>query len=213
MGYLRGSLGGTNTVKNGYLRGTKSNSNNARPPTLSNKVKKLEREVGRLKPTLEDFRWNNTFVTVIGKSIHNLTVTEDIKDDADFRKKLLGDEWYNKQITCCFGATSANITRARIIIYSPKRGGSAAFAPSTGYEFVQVPDNTAWTVFSDTLHVAYTTNQPLTARVQASLKNYKTQYNSDGNIVERNNIKIYLVYQATTTDGVRFHTKILVANK
>lgn len=211
MGYLRGSNTGYGVTKN-YLRGSSNKAwTNGRPPTIHNKVAKLERQVNKLKPTVEDFMFNGTLSTAIGTNVHNIDVTSAIIGDPNFRDRINGDEWYNHRLILNLQSLS-NLTRARIIIYSPKRADQN-FVPTTSYEFSDFPHKEQHTVYLDTLQSNAYSAQHWVSRAIAKLLSTKTQYDSDSTTVTKSPIKMCIIYRSTSVDVVRYAYKILVQNK
>lgn len=212
MGYLRGSNGGINTSTS-YLRGSKQPPRRGSPTTLANKVKRLERKVAQLKPSIEDFRFTQQLTTATGVNTANIDITRDLIDASAFRDKILGDEWYNRELVFCIQATSAAITRLRCMVYIPTRAGTTVFVPVSGYEYVSTPDSIAFKVLSDTYHAAPFSASPLIAKVQVNLRSILTKYNSDGDNIDRNAFQVQLVWTSTATDPLRVGWSHMVSNK
>lgn len=192
-----------------YLRGTGGRQTTthllprrATQYPLSARLKRLEREVNKQKPELQQFRINRSTSSIAGVARNDFDVTADLVGSADFRDRISGDRWINKSIRVSLDGASNALSKVRIIVYSPTRA-SSLFIPATGFEFTQPLDHTAYRVFMDKSFTKAHSTQFLTAAVNCSLRNYETLYNSDGSTEDRNVIRVCLIWRSTTTDFLR----------
>lgn len=202
--------------KMGYLRGFQSSYTKPTPyrslPPLSARLKRLERQVNRQKPELQEYRVNRSTASSAGVAVNDFDVTEDLIGHASFRDRISGDRWINKQLRVTLDGASNALSKVRIVIYSPTRA-SSVFIPPTGFEFTQHPDHTAYRVFADRTFVKPHSTAFLTAKLVASLRNFETLYNTDGTTEDRNTIRVCLIWRSTTTDFLRQSYSLMYTDK
>mgnify|MGYP000608867388 CR=1 FL=1 len=195
----------------GYLRGTKA-FQSRRAPTLSNKVTRLERQVNRQRP--EKIHWidsTNTFHALGQKSI-DFDVTRLFINSTRFRDDITGDKWYNHSIDLRLKFDTP-INGLRVVIYTPKRSGTTTAGLTTGYTSFTAPlDPTAFIVHLDrAINSNYNSEYPF-LRFYAKL-NSLTQYNSEADILDRNNIRVAILYEASNAGNIYYSWDLMVTNK
>lgn len=195
MGGLRGYRG-TNGVTSSYLRGAKVQVN--KKPTLQNKVAKIERQISKLKPeVIQHINNENIVSTGFGTKVVTLDCTRDLIDWTEFRDKITGDRWYNKGLQFRIMSVSSNVSAIRVVVYVPARP-SAVFSPTAGYQLVEVPGQVPFKVLSDHL-VTSDVNQFSFMTNYISLGNSLTEYNSTANIIDKNHVKIAVIWDSTSS--------------
>jgi len=173
----------------------------AGPPTLANKLKKLERQVAKNKPELLQFRYNDTIAnTVVGTNVFNIDISDDLTKWGSFRDNVTGDKWVNRQIHLnCFTEIDL-IECARLVVYMPKNAFSI-WSPSTGFEFVDQPDISAFKVLHD--KIVYPNSSLIDtvngggSRFSCHAKvnmNNTTVWNSSSGNFEKNRLRAVLIY-------------------
>jgi len=195
----------------GYLRGTKA-FQSRRAPTLANKVDRLSRQVNRQKPEKIHFINNTNVGHVVGHKTFEADVTRVFIDSTRFRDDITGDKWYNHSLDLRI-KFDAPINALRVIIYTPKRSGTTSAGLTTGFSNFNTPlDPTAFVVHSDRAYnPGYNSAQPF-LKMYTKL-NSLTQYNSETDTIDRNNIRIAFLYDASATGTIYFSYDLTVTNK
>lgn len=184
-----------------------------RPPTLKNRVDTLARKVAAQKPEIQYYDEAQLISFAgAGFSVTDIDATRELIDNASFRDYITGDKWKNLGLYVRCAGTGLNVTRLRILVYTPKRAGTSNFPALTGASiFTQIPDPTAFTTHSD---YTWDANDPigsLTVQSQTSLKMI-TQYNSEADIVDRNGVRIWIARESSGVGGVQVHWQLKYNN-
>jgi len=194
-----------------YLRGTKAFTAR-KAPTLVNKVNRLQREVNRQKP--EKIHWIDSAnaAHVIGQKSIDVDITRLFIDEARFRDDITGDKWYNHSLDVRLKFDTP-INGLRVVIYTPKRSGTTTAGLTTGYNsFIAPLDPTAFIVHLDrNINSNYNSEYPF-LRFYTKLKAL-TQYNSEADIIDRNNIRVAILYEAQAAGNVYYSWDLTVTNK
>jgi len=187
-----------------YLRGSKT-TRTALPPTLPNRVKRLEVKVARNAPSTEHHLLNVSYVNSgSGANIQTTNVTNSFATSAEFRDKILGDSFFNKGLQFRMTTTRADCERMRMIIYIPKRQ-NGTWAPDLQFAYTEIPDPAEYTVLFDKVMLpkfGYETGGAPTIRgtylqINGYAKSKSKVIIDDGNI-QRNPMKVALVWDSTT---------------
>lgn len=202
MAFLRGSYnpGSTSNASGnrGNLRGSRVRAVSSRSPTLSNKVRKLERQVRKLKPELKQFVTSAAGAPV-GAGFNKIdnSITRSLISWSEFRDNVNGDQWVNKGLQLNIKSASGAITLMRVVVYVPLRASNVVWGP-TG--LTQIPDMTAFSVLYDqTFSPDFSAGKMF---VKAFIKMDRlTKYNSDGDTIDRNNIRYMVMWETTSTSG------------
>jgi hypothetical protein len=175
-----------------YLRGTKKTPIR-KAPSLANKVAALSAQVSKNKPEIQQFKFTAEPTTVVGSNDIDTDVSRVLVDNADFRDSVTGDKWYNKQLRVHVTGTS-DIPRLRLIVYVPLRAGTLVMTGFANNPFDFIPDRTAWRVLYDRNYTSPNTAVGASGGVYLNLRSLMTIYNSDADVIDRNNIRVKLVY-------------------
>lgn len=195
----------------GYLMGkprtTRASSN------LGPRIRRLEAQISKHRPELQQFRNNLTETTVVSPTnTADIDISRIFVDSPQFRDKVSGDRWVNKQLILNIHANDSGPGKLRIICYTPLRP-DVIFAPATNYFYTQPLDHTAWKVHYDkTFNKRYAV-QLLSQRCIIDLGNMQTLYNSDADNFDRNNVKLKLIWQSTTAQGLNISYEYYFTDK
>lgn len=192
---------GASSAPGPYLRGSKKVTAVGKQADLRNKVNRLERQVARLKPEVIQYVHNeNCNSTGVGWNQVTLDVTRDLITWANFRDNIDGDKWHNLAIQIRIWAANASISTIRLVCYIPTRA-AAVWTPSTGFSAVEIPDKTAFKVLSDVL-VTHDIDQYGFQTQYVNLGKALTYYNSDADVIDRNHIKVAIVWETGSVASV-----------
>lgn len=213
MGYLRGRVAPGNPSAGYNLRGSKPTKNATRKPTLKNKVDRLERSVAKLKPELQEYDVDRQLTSaVVFNNNDDFDISDSLKDNASFRDWVTGDKWVNKLLTMQFTSLSAGISRVRVIVYTPKRAGNIGYSNGTNV-FTHQPDMTAFKVYYDNTFIPNSSASFLHEKIEVPIRSV-TSYNSEDDILDRNNIRIVFLWSSTAaganleyTANLYYHNK------
>lgn len=199
----------------GYLRGTRAMIKyGPRPPTLRNKVARLERVVARARPERQTYTdGNNTASISAGYGSVDVDLTNEFISSAGFREKITGDKWYNEALKFMFYTSNGQINHVRVVVYKHNRpSGAISWGTSTA-SFTLLPDPSAVTIYYDR-----TFTQIASAATQIHGYGFcrcrnQTIYNSDSNVIENNAIRIAFIYNADGAAEIRWSAELRVRNK
>jgi len=197
----------------GYLRGTKA-FQARRAPTLANKVTRLERQVNRQKPErIHSIKALIKNTPLAQFDFIEVDVTRELINNTPFfRENITGDKWYNHflQFKLHF---NTSIQGYRIIIYTPKRSGSTtAGLGANSASWTAILDPTAFQVHLDRYYNSPHTNSEPKATHSVRL-NSLTQFNSEVNIIDRNNVRVFVLWETKSAGDLRYEWDLTVTNK
>lgn len=194
MGYLRGNAPIKQAGGSAYLRGSsRPPMYFGGPPTLANKIKRLEYKVNNLRPELKEFRTNATFQAPNGiGSLTTYQPTEDLIASPGFRNNVLGDRWRQTHLIIKFFGEDANLDDVRLMVYVPK-SGTANHTPPAPYRFTAMPDMSDVTVLADRQWTAIDPALTIHGTMKVPLKNITALFDSTNTTLERGAVKIMVV--------------------
>lgn len=182
-------------------------------PNLLPRIRRLEAELSRQRPELQQFRANAFLTTTaIIANDYDLNVTQVFIDDADFRDKVTGDKWYNKKLNIRLNSLDAGIAKVRVIVYIPQNTDST-LTLTAGYQYTQIPDSTAWKILHDACYDKPYSTALFYRNIHVNLGNALTLYNSDASLLDKNPIKCKFIWQSTNTTAFRVTTGLYFTNK
>ena len=196
----------------GYLRGTKA-FQSRRAPTLINKVNRLERQVNRQKPEkihfIDSAIFNNPTASY---AFVDFDVTRLFINDTRFRDDIMGDKWYNHSLKLKLHFNTA-IEGLRIVVYTPKRSGTTnSGLGANSVSWSAILDPTAFQVHLDRYYnSAYINSEPKLGYF-CKIKSL-CQYNSEVDIIDRNNIRVALLWETKSAGDLRYDWDLTVSNK
>lgn len=169
--------------------------------SIRNELNVLKRKVGRNTPAPVYFLERDdlgTFSATAGAYLlTNINCTDDVINRTDFRDNINGDEWYNNYLQLRL-LMSSETEIVQVVVYVPNSPTiSLSYAP-TGDGAVTIPDPAAFRVLSNRTFTRDTlgddpTTEHYTDKLfewKVSLRNFKTTYNSNSGVMEKNPIKI-----------------------
>lgn len=195
MGYLRGNNVLTPAPRSTYLRGSRKplGVSGGGPPTLANKVRRLEYKINRLRPELKEFRSNITYAVPVGiGSLQTFTPTQDLIASPNFRDNVLGDRWRQCQLVIKLKGEDANLDTVRVMVYIPK-SGAADHVPANPFRFTSMPDMSDVTVLADRLFEPSDPALTVHGTMKVPLNNVTALYDSTNTTLERGALKIMVV--------------------
>jgi len=196
----------------GYLRGTKA-FRSRKAPTLANKVNRLERQVNRQKPE-KIHHIDSALVTVPTAQFAHVDkdITRNFVDSTRFRDDITGDKWYNHSLKLKLHFNSP-IFGLRIVIYTPKRSGTTnAGLSASSASWTAILDPTAFIVHLDRYYNAPDINSEPKLGYYVNLKSL-CQYNSEVDIIDRNNVRVSILWEAKAAGDLRYDWDLAVTNK
>lgn len=190
-----------------YLRGTANQLQAARkrqragPPTLANKVAKLQRQVAHNTPGLNYFLRtespNSDVSTGFDYQVANVNPTSEYVGSTQYRTEITGDTFYNKRIKIVYTADTDKISAMRLVVYSPKLADTIFKPQNTPQGFCTVADPAAFNVYFDEVIEMKESLDPLSFSRVIQLYNKMTEYNGGTATLERGPIRITLLYKNT----------------
>lgn len=199
----------------GNLRGSRRTRRvvAAQPPTLANKVKRLEIQVAKQKPELQSQR--TEYGATIG-SAGVSTATTDVGGDfvaaADFRDMVTGDKWANKFMLLNLNDITRGATaKYRVCVYVAKRP-SLVFVPATNHEFDAIPDSSNFHVLYDEV-LTPANNQHISIKEKINMNNMVSIYDHDNSVFAKGQIRIFHARYVTAGQTYRFSTGVYFTNK
>lgn len=200
----------------GYLRGTSKPTNttyHSRYPikkTLGQEVAALKRKVSKNKAAPYSFRQVLQFdaPTVAGAYVlHTINLTDRFVTSSTYHDNVTGDWFINKSLNLKMTLVG-DLLRYRVIVYKPRRVGTS-FAPgenAAGY--VSHPDAAAFNVMRDVYSAPIEADSPRSISLRIPLRDMKTCFDTDTNLIEQGEIKVALLYQSNELSGATIVTTI-----
>lgn len=186
-----------------YLRGTARNSKLVYkgPRSLQDQVNYLRKKIKNVTPALVYFHKSveltDPDVTANYKSFQ-INITADFTSDAKFRNNVIGDEFMNKYLKLRYNSDGNDVTALRIIVYSSKLGDTI-FQPSPNAAGLStIPDPAAFKVFYDKFLTNENSLANQTENIFVGLRDLVTIYNDSNNTLERNPIRVVVLWQVAT---------------
>lgn len=201
------------------LRGTVNNLQQSRgtkrtlrvgPPTLANKIKRLERKVAHNTPGLNYFtRLSNPVSDVISSfnyQVATFSPSDTYVTDPQYRNEITGDTFYNKWLKLMYTDDasgtpgSSAVLQMRIVVYSPKLADTIFKPSDTAAGFATLPDPSAFNVYLDETIQDPNSLQALHFSRIIQLRNKVTEYNGSNTTMERGPINVTVLFQNTTNN-------------
>lgn len=168
-----------------------------RPPTLNNRLQRLEHKVNRIKPEIQEFRVNRTTLTSLNALYSNevdFSPTENLRDDSTFRDRVTGDKWMSKGLLLRWFNDDGQVYVNRVVIYMPSRAGSS-WAASTNGNYSDIPDSTAFKVLFDQTYTQKFALEYLNGKIYIPI-NRICMVNSDGtgDPIDKGNLRVKMYW-------------------
>ena len=170
----------------------------AGPPTLSSKLRRLERKINKAKPEVRYFQENYTHNSGATSGVYSTdeSITSAlITASPFFRDNVSGDKWQNLSLLIKAASTTISFDRMRLIVYVPLRPGStASTVTNTAADFVIQQDPSDVKILYDVTRIAngYDTTVGLGAYVKLG---FMSILNSSAGTLEKGNIRVRITYE------------------
>lgn len=181
-----------------------------RPPTVYNRIKRLENTVNRIKPELQEFKSGRVTLSSVNALYGNDTdfsIVNNLRDSADFREKVLGDKWMSKGLLLRWFNDDGNVYVNRVVVYMPVRAGNSnTWDPANNAEFVENPDMTAFKVLYDQTYTQRYALEYIHGKIYIPI-NRITAINSDSQneTVDKGQIRVKMYWgSASTTTNMEY---------
>lgn len=195
-----------------YLRGTKA-FRARRSPTLVNKVERIQRQLNRQRP--EKIHWiNSDSINVPSAQIkhYDVDLTRSLINSTRFRDDITGDKWYNHSCNLRLKFNSP-ILNLRVLVYTPKRSGIVtANLSNSSADYTSILDPTAFIVYLDRYYNASYNGVEPALNFYCNCKSM-TSYNSEEDVLDRNNIRICFIWEAATAGDLYYQSHLTITNK
>lgn len=194
---LRGARNQPGPMASGgpYLRGSLMGIRTYKKPTLTNKVARLERQVASQKPELHQYP--NAYTANSSGSGFNFldrNITRDFIDSSNFRDNVNGDRFRQRGLKIYLHGLSGAVFNFRVVVYVNRRASTTTFTPTS---IGQIYDITATDLLYDQpFQKLYNAGQML-HKVYVPM-NRICMYNSDSDIIDKNGIRIVVMWQTTS---------------
>lgn len=213
MGYLRG---GATYPRSSYLRGTMSSWAKGRgsysKPTLENRLKRLQREVLKHKPSVEEFTDATTIThTGPGYLSNTYTITQDTKDDVDFRNKINGQDFLNRRLKVRLQG-AIGIDGVRVIIYVPNDPNDSFTPGASSAGMTVIPSFKKHKVLYDGMMTVHDYNLKPFQWIDINLRDALTRLAENGD-VEKCNIKMTVISHADVAVSLELYRAHYVTDK
>lgn len=210
-----------NDVKATYrgLRG----SRNPRAPAIQrsynystqSQINQLRRAINRNAQELQTYRKQATTYTRATTGVEatiDISLSELIKDDTNFRENVLGDKWRNKYVSLNF---STNVDKLRVVLYKPKETGESINIGALTNAMIDHLEPNAWTILHDqVINVQSTNRNDFWHFSVAKRLNFLTTINSQASdLVKSGDLRLLVVSVGAASDTVVLSTMMKFQNK
>lgn len=200
-GMLRGTR--ARTAKYSYARSTQA------------QIDALRRAVNRNAAELQTFRKQRVNYGRTGTGVEatvDISLTELITNDPNFRENVLADKFRNRYVSLNFGASC---DRVRVILYKPKDAGQSINVGALTNALMDHIEPNSFTVLHDRLINVQSTNRSDFFHFSVGKKlNFLTTINSDaGDIVKSGDLRLLVVTHGAATDSVDLSVMMKYQNK
>lgn len=193
MGYLRGSNIKPSKTITYHTRYRQKKS-------LKQEVDALKRRVSRNTPAPYTFRQALEFQApaLAGNYvIDTVNLTDNFVTSGTYHDNVTGDWFVNNWLKLRF-TTVSDCIRMRVVVYCPRRVGTSFIPASSAGGFVSQPDITAFKVYRDVTSDLMENSSPRTLDLWIPFSGMKTCFDTDTNLIEKNEIKVLVMLQSST---------------
>lgn len=199
----------------GNLRGTRRRTANlSYNLSTQRQIAQLRRAINRNAAELQTYRRSKTNYTRTGTGIEatiDISLSELITADPNFRENVLGDKWRNKYVSLNF---ASNCDRVRVILYKPKDAGQSISLTSFDGLMDHIEPN-AFTVLHDRAINIQSTNRANFFQWSLGKRlNFLTTINSQASdLVKSGDLRILVVTAGGVDDSVDMSVMMKFQNK
>ncbi len=200
----------------GNLRGTRAAMQRSYKRTTQSEIAMLRRAINRNAAELQTFRsqaqsYNRALLNA-PEVVIDISLSELLISDPNFRENVLGDKYRNKYLALNF-ATSCD--KVRVILYKPKDPGQSISTAAMGNPMVDFLEPNAWNILHDrVINVPSTSKHPYFQFSLSKRLNFLTTINSDANdVVKSGDIRLMVITNGAVGDQVVLSTMMKYQNK
>lgn len=206
----------TITKGTGMLRGTRARTAKySYAKSTQAQINALRRAVNRNQAELQTYRKERTNYGRTGTGVEatvDISLTDLIKNDPNFRENVLADKWRNRYVSLNF---SSNVDRCRVILYKPKDAGQSIDITALTNAMMDHIEPSSFNVLHDRVINIQSTNRSDFFQWSLGKKlNFLTTINSQaGDLIKSGDLRLLVVTVGGTNDSVDLSTMMKFQNK
>lgn len=200
---LRGSRRGPPAIQRSYNYSTQA------------QINQLRRAVNRNAQELQTYRKERVNYTRTGTGVEttiDISLSELITADTNFRENVLGDKWRNKFVALNF---SSNCNRLRVVLYKPKDAGQSINIASLSNGLMDFFEPSSFNILHDRVINVQSTNRSDFFHWSLSKRmNFLTTINSQASdLVKSGDLRLLVVTEGASGDSVDLSVMMKFQNK
>jgi len=206
---------GTLSKGRGNLRGTRMRTNPKSYLSTQAQLNQLRAAINRNVAELQTYRQQAQTATRTGTGVEetiDISLSELITGDANFRENVLGDKFRMKYYSINF---ATNCDKLRVIVYKPKEPGQKIDISVLTNGLIDHTEPNAFNILHDRLINVQSTNRSDTFHFSTAKRvNFMTTINSQASdIVKSGDLRLLVVTQGGASDTVVYSTMMKFQNK
>lgn len=183
--------------------------------STQSQINQLRRAINRNAQELQTYRKQATTYTRSTTGVEttiDISLSELIKDDTNFRENVLGDKWRNKYVSLNFATTC---DRVRVVLYKPKETGESISIGALTNGMIDHFEPNAWNIMHDQVINVQSTNRSDTWQFSVAKRlNFLTTINSQASdLVKSGDLRLLVVTVGSASDTVVLSTMMKFQNK
>jgi len=200
----------------GMLRGTRARTAKySYAKSTQAQINALRRAVNRNAAELQTFRKQRTNYGRTGSGVEatiDISLSDLLKNDTNFRENVLGDTWRNRYVSLNL---SSNCDRVRVILYKPKDAGQSIDITAFTNALMDHIEPNSFNVLHDRVINIQSTNRGNFFQWSCAKKlNFLTTINSQaGDVVKTGDLRLLVISLGAATDSVDLSTMMKFQNK
>jgi len=183
--------------------------------STQSQINQLRRAVNRNAAEMQTFRQQAQTFDRTGTAVEatiDISLTDFIKNDTNFRENVLGDKWRNRYLSLNF---STSCDKLRVILYKPKETGQSIDISTLTNALIDHLEPNAFNVLHDQVINIQSTNRSEYWHFSLAKKlNFITTINSQASdIVKSGDLRLLVVSVGAATDSIVMSTMMKFQNK
>jgi len=183
--------------------------------TTQSQINQLRRAINRNSAELQTYRKQATTYSRVGTGVEttiDISLSELIRDDTNFRENVLGDKWRNKYLSLNF---SVSVDRLRVVLYKPKETGESISAGALTNAMIDHFEPSAWNIMHDQVINVQSTNRSDFWQFSVAKKlDFITTINSQASdIIKSGDLRLLVITSGAASDSVVMSTMMKFQNK
>jgi hypothetical protein len=183
--------------------------------STQSQINQLRRAINRNAQEMQTYRKQATTFTRTGTGVEDtidISLSELIKNDTNFRENVLGDKWRNKYVSLNF---STNVDKLRVVLYKPKETGQSIDISQLTNGLIDHFEPNSFNIMHDQVINCQSTNKSEYWHFSVAKRlNFLTTINSQaGDLVKAGDLRLLVVTAGSSADTVVLSTMMKFQNK